>query len=64
MYNYLKKFGTTKELDTFLIDYESKYDSINKGQFFNKINKDIKNYNKSPKEILDIVAIEVLNYIK
>ena len=31
---------------------------------FNKINKDIKNYNKSPKEILDIVAIEVLNYIK
>ena len=64
MYNYLKKIGTTKELDTFLIDYESKYDSINKGQFFNKINKDIKNYNKSPKEILDIVAIEVLNYIK
>lgn len=64
MYNYLKKFGTLKELNSFLIDYESKYDSINKGHFFNKINKDIKNYNKSPKEILDIVAIEVLNYIK
>ncbi|RCK64049.1 Pre-mRNA-splicing factor 6 [Candida viswanathii] len=56
LFNYLKKFGTKEELERFVTEYEANYDAINKGKVFNVVNKDIANYDKSPKEILEITA--------
>ncbi|KAL6450975.1 PRPF6 Pre-mRNA-processing factor 6 [Candida maltosa Xu316] len=61
MYNYWKKFGGNDEQEKFLHEYEEAYDNLNKGETFSMIKKDIHNYNKSAKEILELTSIKLIN---
>lgn len=59
-YCFIKKHGSESELEVLLEELKESYEGINKGLVWNSINKDVKNTTLSPREILEIVANDLL----
>jgi pre-mRNA-processing factor 6 len=60
LYCYHKSHSTEEEIKSFLADFEQKYENINKGDIWNRVNKCVQNFMKKPLEILQLVSDEVL----
>lgn len=57
---FMKKHGTSDELDGLVAEFKDNYEDINKGAVWNSVNKDVKNTNLSAFEVLEIVSDELL----
>lgn len=55
-YALLQKTGSDEEKSTFLKHFSPQYESINKGEAWNSVNKHWANFERKPAEILDLVA--------
>ena len=56
LFNFMKSYGKQQEKENLINSFESHYEEINKGDIWNSTNKDITNFEKTPKEILELVS--------
>jgi len=63
LYCYHKSHSTDVEIKGFIADFEQKFEDINRGDIWNKVNKSVENFTKQPTEILELVSDEILKSI-
>ncbi|KAK6465185.1 Pre-mRNA splicing factor prp1 [Scheffersomyces coipomensis] len=56
LYNFTSKYGNENDKRKLEDSFLESFDDINAGEMWNSINKDFKNYDKEPKEILQLVS--------
>lgn len=57
---FTEKYESAEEKESLLKRFEEHYEDINSGYEWNRIHKDVANFEKSPKEVLRLVAENVL----
>lgn len=60
LYCFIDKYGSAQEKLGLLRNLKKNYDDINDGETWNHVNKDLDNFEKTPKEIIELVSAKLL----